>query len=487
MRLVERILLLVQAANCGEALEAVESAMENAHAPQALSAGILAGQEPGEEEIRLLARQAHLHYVVSDANLWQSLEMFWQGEPLVLMGHPGLRFERGWDRRILKILRKCPERTVLTGCPPCPLDLVDAMIPVAAEEVREGVLKLGRGSPLRYVCSPQKAAFLNPCFCFGPSAFFRSVDPSQPLFLEAWRGGWNLMTLHARILSMTGYLEMPRIRLEAGEELERFCEFCGMDVRRGEVSTMLRTGILKQKEPEIHVPLQVKIQEGFRRLDNVLSPLAPLCVTTCMSLPNRPVTDLEMARFRRLCGIRDMTVLCYADRENLRRVLLHHPNTREFKRSYGLVREGRIPPEEMEEYLRLSVPSLLLHTWESSPEYSHYIAMDFDYLRYSVYDRTALDWRTVCGGRITLAMVDGKPDLGMVAVPGDCIRKLQREFQALVNDALMRTYILPAADGIWLRVIREHPDWFQLLDLPGPSEMLALTMTVRGEEWKTRR
>ena len=108
--------------------------------------------------------------------------------------------------------------------------------------------------------------------------------------------------------------------------------------------------------------------------------------------------------------------------------------------------------------------------------------MDFGYLRYPVYERAAIEWDNLCGDEITLAMVDGKPDLSMLVVPDRLVLTLCREIAALCSARMQSGQGLSLEQDMWLGLMADHPDWFRTVALPGPRELLTLTLMTREEE-----
>ena len=92
---MERILILMQAANWAEATEALTSARVLPEAPTS------------PEECNMAAFGA-LQYLVSPEMTFAAMETLWHGERYALLAHPAMRFERDWEKKLLRALNDCP-------------------------------------------------------------------------------------------------------------------------------------------------------------------------------------------------------------------------------------------------------------------------------------------------------------------------------------------------------------------------------------------
>jgi len=79
-------------------------------------------------------------------------------------------------------------------------------------------------------------------------------------------------------------------------------------------------------------------------------------------------------------------------------------------------------------------------------------------------------------------MVEGVPDVSMLVVPDAMLLTLCREIAALCEQELGSRGHLPMETELWLMLVKEHRDWFELIDLPGNRELLTLAMMPREEE-----
>ena len=133
-------------------------------------------------------------------------------------------------------------------------------------------------------------------------------------------------------------------------------------------------------------------------------------------------------------------------------------------------------------YVRLCKPFLLAQSREKMLGHSHYVWVDFGYLRYPVYERAALDWAELCTDRITLAVVDGQVDTSMIVMPQGQVLPLCREITALCQAAWERDGRLPEETALWQELTQKHPGLFRLIELPARRELLTLALTSREEE-----
>lgn len=451
--------------------------------------------EPAQDAERELLRAiGQVRMLAPSQDAWRDLPSLWQGEPLVLMGHPGMRFERGWDRALIHTLEECRHQSdypvALTGYLPRSEDPVDAVSPVAAAGYdRLGRLRLGRGTPLRYASAPVRSAFLHPDFCFAGADLFRLLaDEEQPYFLAAFRRKWELYTLHRPVIRLLWDDPLPPVALPLeDEDAARFGRRYGVDPVARTMTAAAQEGVWTTDMTfPTHVPLAVRLQERLRDLDNRASRIDPLVVTAWMTLPDNPDMDRAMLHLRRLDAIKNLPLLCFADAANVRRVTRSCPYVLEYKPRYGLPMQTRVQPADLSRYARLSRPFLLAQSREKDLSRTHYIWIEPDYLPYPVYEGAALDWETVCTDRIVLARVAGELDLSMISAPQGRLLALCHELTALCENAVLRTGRLPEEAEIWRLLVHEHPDWFHLIDLPGRRELLSLTMAGRDEEWLAR-
>ena len=134
---MDRILILMSALEFADAQTALYSAKENAADPAALSFGITLEAEPDDEAHALMAALGNLQFLCPETSAWGAMPELWQGESHVLMAHPAMRFTRGWDKALLRELRRCPNaergQNLLTGYLPVREDPLDAVCPVGAD------------------------------------------------------------------------------------------------------------------------------------------------------------------------------------------------------------------------------------------------------------------------------------------------------------------------------------------------------------------
>ena len=489
---MERILLLMPAATFADASQALHSAKEAARYPNQIAFGLSLAEEPSEEEMQAMLELGSVQFLCPAYDSWQDILPLWQGEEYILMGHPSMQFDKNWDRLLLSDLRRCQAgrapQALLTGYLPRSQDPVDAVCPVAADAFDpDGVLLFHRGTPLRYARAAQPAAFIHPDFCFGPAAFFQEPgEEGEPWFLRAARARWNVYTAHKARIHLLWDDPVPPCDLQGYEATHResvrpFEQRFGIRFGKRQLTAMARQGIFNEDLTfPTRVPLAVQAQELFRSLTGYIA-CSPLCVTAWLTLPC-PAANLPeeyMSWFERLAALKNISLLCYGDSETVRKIAQIHPNVLEYKRRYSLPVESVVPPEETLNFIKLSKPFMLNATREKFLTHSHYVWLDFGCLRYPVYEHVWLDWDGVCTDRIVLAMVDGVPDLSMLVVPENLVRPLCKEIADRCAQGAGR---LPAETTLWLLLIHDKPEWFDLRPLPGVRELFAMLMTVRGEE-----
>ncbi len=482
---MERILLVMAAESQGEAGESLRTALEMARQPERLSVGLLlprGDEAPVTPNTRILA----------GTDPWREAVGLWRGETFILLGTPAMRFEQNWDLRLTREADRWQRRlatgAVLTGCLPRETDLLQAVSPVAANAFDpEGRLIQQRGVPLRYAAESEPGALISPSFCFARAGFFRDMaeSPDEP-FWTAFRRRWAVYTLWDPVAWLAADDPLPAVAAPEDPELrQRFTLHFGIDFSARTLSAKAREGVWRNSlEAPVKVPWRVRMQERLRGWDAGMSKLTPLVVTGRLAdAPGEDPPEQQLVRFRRLCGLRDLPLVCYADRASWPQIAKTGCNLIEFQQADGLPGAQRVKKTEADAWIRLSKPFLLAAARDRDPNRSHYIWMDFDYLRYPVYGKTALDWPVICGQRVTVGWVNGRPDLSMFCVPEMQVLPLCRDFSAISAAAVARTGELPEERAVWERIIREQPLRFETVELPAERELFTLTMPIRDEAW----
>ncbi|MBR6027519.1 MAG: hypothetical protein IKP40_00405 [Clostridia bacterium] len=474
-----RILIVIAAPDWACAEPALQEAHRLASDAQRLSCGLCLGEEPGRRQQRAMNGYPALRWVSGMEDAWQAMPGLWRGEDRVLIAPADARFTPRWDLRLNQELEACGAGDcALTGFLPAATDAVDAVCPVAAAGFDEqGRLLLGRGTPLRYAKRSERSAFLHPEFCFAPAAFFRAAaEAGPPYFLAAFRRRWRLYTLREPILRRVEDRPLPPCDPPPeGPALGRFERFFGLSFAERTLSDRAMVGLwTADLTARTSVPLRVRLRERLRTLDNAVSRLDPLCVTACYAAPE--AGDAALARFRYLSGIRQLQLLCYADRQAALRLKPVHPYIAELRAGVGLPSPVPVSRQNAGRWARLSKAFLLQHARSKDMSRTHYVWIDYDYLGYPVYRNAALDWETVCCERVTLALVDGVPDLSMFTVPQELLPLLTREISGRCEEAAAQGLGLPGERALWQGLMAEYPEWFNLIPLPTPKELLSLTL-----------
>lgn len=196
---MERILILMQAANWAEATEALTSARENALHRNALSYALVLPEAPTSPEECNMAAFGALRYLVSPEMTFAAMETLWHGERYALLAHPAMRFERDWEKKLLRALNDCPvenAQAVLTGYLPAQDDPIGAVCPVAAERIDpDDTLCFAHGMPLTLAAHPMPGAFLHPDFFFARG--LHPGDGAGERYSVPARDGAGLAVLHA--------------------------------------------------------------------------------------------------------------------------------------------------------------------------------------------------------------------------------------------------------------------------------------------------
>ena len=481
---MDRILILMSALEFSDAQTALYSAKENAADPTALSFGITLEAEPDDEAHALMAALGNVLFLCPETSAWGAMPELWQGESHVLMAHPAMRFTRGWDKALLRELRRCPNaergQNLLTGYLPVREDPLDAVCPVGADAFTiEGELTFRHGMPMQYTAAVERGPFLHPDFVFGPAAFFRAMaeDSPVPLFLRAFDAGWHLYAPTKPAIRLVWDCPVPSCRVDPALPMcVGFRKIFGVDFANGTLSAQSRRGMLNEELTfRMKVPFAVRAKDTLLRLQQKLpfvgpkNPPEPLCVTLYAStMPEETGRWLQ-----RLAGLKHLPLLAYAEPLLLRQITDFLPNVMEFKPRYMM----DIPVDAPQVLQTLSKATILARARDRELTHSHYIWLDADCVQIPLYDQAYFRWEKVCTDKIMLAMVNGQPDPTMFTVPDKLILTLAREMEARCLTYLNQRGDLPTEQELWNIIIREHPDWFQLVVFPVERQLFTLLTT----------
>lgn len=476
---MDRILILMAAEEFADAQPALKSARNAAADPDALSWGLTLTAEPDEEAQSAMLALGHVHFICPAEDAWAAMPALWQGESYILMAHVAMRFTQGWDRALLRELRACPSGPVLTcaltGCLPVREDPLLSVCPVAADAFNpEGELTFHHGMPLRFAAGPTRGPFLHPDFCFAPAGFFRALaEGDEPLFMRAFRHGWDLYTLHRPIIRLLWDVPVPPCRIPATHELQAdFANVFGVSFASRLLSAQSRRGMLSEDvKLRLRVPVGVRMRETWRQKRYVLGRrlkrhaqcLEPRCVTLYTSR----MEEETLRWLRQLSTLKNLPLVAYVEPLLVRQIAEFLPSVHEFRPRHAM----ELPVEGLPGAEALSKAALLATARDKYLTPSHYVWMDADAIRYPVYERAFFDWQPICTGRIVMAMVGGAPDTTMFCVPERLVLPLAREMQARTLTLLEQRGALPSEEELWQLVIRENPDWFELQVLPVKGQL----------------
>lgn len=479
---MDRILILMAADEFADAQSALLSARNAAAEPDALSWGLSLAAEPDEEANESMQELGMVRFLCPEADLWAAMPSLWQGESYVLMAHPAMRFTKGWDKELLRELRACPAGPVLTcaltGYLPVREDPLGSVCPVAADAFNEdSELTFHHGMPLRFTAGPTRGPFLHPDFCFGPAGFFRALaEGDEPLFMRAFRAGWELYTLHRPIIRLLWDVPVDPVRIPATHDLqEDFAAVFGVSFATRLLSPQSRRGMLSEElKLRLRVPVSVRVRESYRqhrytlktKLQRHAARLEPKCVTLYTSL----MEEETLRWLKQLATLRNLPLVAYVEPLLVRQIAEFLPSVHEFRPRHGM----ELPVDAPEALIPLSKAALLSTARDKYLTPSHYVWMDADAIRYPVYERTFFNWEAICTGKIVMAMVNGVPDTTLFAVPEKLVLNLMRDMQARALVLLEQRGALPTEQELWELVIRENPDWFSLVVLPVKGQLFTL-------------
>lgn len=459
---MERILILMQAANWAEATEALTSARENALHRNALSYALVLPEAPTSPEECNMAAFGTLQYLVSPEMTFAAMETLWHGERYALLAHPAMRFERDWEKKLLRALNDCPvenAQAVLTGYLPAQDDPIGAVCPVAAERIDpDGTLCFAHGMPLTLAAHPMPGVFLHPDFFFARAGFIRAMaQGSGTAFLRAMVQGWQCCALNQPVITLTHDLPVPPVRIDPQEDgLAQLKEEYGVDFAAGTLSAAAKRGLKSNSlDMTLAVTPLMRIKSAVQRRRRKRTDPMPLCVTVCPA----SLDEEGMHWLRQLTQMQDLALLCYAEGLKLREVAEFHPNVLEYKPRYALTMPTGKPP-------LFSRAAMLSAARDRVLSSTHYIWMAPDCVRYPLYTGMALPWKRLCGEKIVLASVRNRLDLSMVVVPDKQIKPLMSAIGEQLRALLAAGTIPETEEALWAGIVKEHPDWFEFRVLP---------------------
>lgn len=469
---MERILILMKAANWAEATDALLSARENALHRDALTYALVLPEAPTSPEERNMAELGTVQYLVSPEMTFAAMETLWHGERYALLAHPAMRFERDWEKKLLRALNDAPAengQAVLTGYLPAQDDPIGVVCPVAAERIDpDGTLHFTHGMPLTFAAHPMAGAFLHPDFFFARAGFIRAMaQGSGAHFLRAMTQGWQCCTLNLPVITLTHDLPVPPVQLDAqADGMAQLTEEYGVDFASGTLSAAAKRGL---KTDSLDVALAVtplmRIKSAMQRRHRKRTDPMPLCVTVCPAT----LDEEGMHWLHQLTQIQDLALLCYAEGMKLREVADFHPNVLEYKERYALPTMAGTPP-------LFSRAAMLSAARDRVLSSTHYIWMAPDCVRYPLYPGMALPWKRLCGEKIVLASVQNRLDLSMVVVPDKQIKPLAEALETQLRALLAAGTIPQTEEVLWDGVVKEHPDWFEFRALPVEKQLFTLLL-----------
>ena len=480
---MDSILILMTAEDFLDAQTALYSAKENASDASLLSYGLMLENEPDEESQALMAALGRVQFLCPAEDPWRAMPDMWQGESHVLMAHPAMRFTKAWDKALLRELRACPAtakgQQLLSGFLPVREDPLDAVCPVGADAFTvDGELTFRHGTPLKYIGGAERGPFLHPDFVFGPAGFFRAMaeEDDAPLFLRAFEQGWHVFALTKPVIRLVWDVAVQPVKVAPEHPMcEGFAQVFGVDFRAGTLSAQSRRGMISEElNFRMKVPFPVKMEEGFRlwqqrRQQSSGKCPQPLCVTLYTEgMPEETRRWLE-----KLAGLKNLPLLAYADQLLLRKITDFLPNVMEFKARYMM----ELPVDAPALVQQLSKAAILAKARDRELTHSHYIWLDADCVQFPLYQGAAFRFQQVCTDKIMIAMVGGEPDPTMFSVPDGLVLTLAREMEARCLTYLSQRGDLPTETELWQLIIREHPEWFQLVVMPVQRQLFTRLTT----------
>ena len=490
---MDRILILAAADRWSSVAACFGGAHSTAVLNQRLSYGLVLREEPTGADLAEMHILGSMQYVVSDEAPLRCFSSLWQGENYVLSVAPSVCFMTSWDALLLQMIRRLSVNTsahpVLTGIPPLTEAIVDAFRPVAvANALPDHSLIFRSGTPVTCAGEPQRTAFLNFSFCFAPAALFRSLEKVESdLSAEAFAHGWECFVPHVVMAHALDDLTPASVVVAHpdSEAWHRFAKRAGISETYPWLSGTARTGILNADLSwEMHVPLHVRARNRLHAWTRSGGSISLLCASAFLRTPLHPenTSDENSVYFHRLSVLKEIPMIFLADQYTLPTVQLNHPNVMEYLPSYGLPVNRKLTEEEATAQMALNPMFFLARCKERNPGHTHYAWVDPAAVYYPVDPDTYPDLKPFCTGRITLATVDGKPDLTTVIVPSQLLTPLCAEITAICEPATRKPVPFPTATELWNDLIDRFPSRFTLIPYAEPCGLMASILGVSRKD-----
>lgn len=457
---MDRILVLMRTPTFSRAYEALRSAKSAAAKLQALSWGLSLREPPTPADEVNMADFDLLWHVEGLTDLAEEVAALHRGERYILVAHPDMRFRRGWDQALPRILERLTDpQPILTGYLPTPHDPFGAVCTVAADCFgADGRLYFRHGYPLIHARTPMPGPFLHPDFLFARAGTLRMLRGEGPLTLRASAIRATLSTLNRVLITVEQDLEVPPLSIPPeSPAYETLREEFGVNAAERTLSSAARHGLkMEGLDVPTRVPPLVVMREGLRSLRSRRQKVQPLCVTVCRA----DLSEDGLHWLRQLADMKAVSLMCFADPTQMRAVSAFHPNVMTYRERYGL-----LPPIPEAKPL-FSRAGLLSAARDRVLTGSHYVWLDPDCVRVPMYPGTALNWPKVCQKEIVLAKVGGRLDLSMIVVPDARLKPLQTALSDAMLALTRSSGVVPGEEQLWAQVVLAHPDWFSFQVFP---------------------
>lgn len=490
---MDRILIIASADQWSSVAACFGGAHSTAVLNQRLSFGLVLRQEPTGADLAEMHILGSMQYVVSDEAPLHCFSSLWQGENYVLSVDPTVCFMTSWDTLLLQMIRRLAINTsahpVLTGIPPLTEATVDAFRPVAvANAFPDHKLDFRPGTPITCAGEPQRTAFLNFSFCFAAASFFRSMEKVEnDLSAECYSLGWECFTPHTVVAHAVQDLTPASITVAhpESETWQRFAKRAGISETYPWVNGNARTGILNADLSwELHVPLWVRARNRLHAWTRSSGSISLLCASAFLRTSFHPdnASDENSVYFHRLSTLKEIPMIFLADQYTLPTVQLNHPNVMEYLPTYGLPVSRKLTEEESNARMALNPMFFLARCKERNPGHTHYAWVDPATVYYPVDPDTFPNLKSFCTSRITMATVDGKPDLSMIIVPTQLLTPLCAEITAICEPATRKPGPFPTAAELWNQLIGQYPSRFTLIPYAEPYGLMAAMLGVSRKD-----
>lgn len=480
------VLIMLRAYSEQEALDVFAAAADRAYDKKSLSFALTMAEEISDEGRQAIAALGHFSFVQSQDDPYHSLYALYHGEENILMASEGMLFQKFWDLRLVKAFQMLNKpRAAITGFLPDMDDVHGAVCPVAVDHVADGMIHFHKGIPLFRAQRPQRCAFLNPWFCFAKPAFFECMAQKNdvPAYLRPFHSGFTLYTLHDPCVLTLFEQRIEPIKQPAMSEESPFRKTIASFVENYHLpdSPSATLGIYTPDlQFDMDISFSYKVRERIRQHRFSMSRHSPLFVAayhdmTC-DVPSVPA--IYESRFRNLARLVNLPLALFIKSRMAFSVKRYFYNVYDYQRAYGL----NVRMTEVNEYTRflLSKFNLLLNSSALFPHHTHYVYINFGYVRFPIYSGMAINFDAIMDDKVHIARVNDFLDTTCFTVPKPLLTTLSALMASLVMQSVENNEKVDET-VLFEKMLALRPELFTVHSAAEKRSLFLETMALRKE------